>query len=118
MFVDVDGDADLDIWYPGSTYLWARNDGATSTSDVIPSDPNFAYAAWSDEAVGTWVQNFDQNAGGGARIMPTSQETFYTSTLGEGSSPYTPVTLGMWLTIPDGQASGLYETDVLLTMVD
>ncbi|MGH9909053.1 MAG: FG-GAP repeat domain-containing protein, partial [Nitrososphaerales archaeon] len=31
MFADIDGDADLDVWYPGPTYLWARND-LTSTS--------------------------------------------------------------------------------------
>ena len=30
MFADIDGDGDLDIWNPGASYLWERNDGGTT----------------------------------------------------------------------------------------
>lgn len=88
-----------------------------TTSEVLPSNPNFTYAAWSDEAAGTWIQDFSQETGG-SRVMPTSQEAFYTSTVAEGSDDFIPLTIGMWLVIPAGQAAGLYETDVTLTMYD
>ena len=85
--------------------------------DVIPSDPGFIFAAWTDasDPIGGAQGTFHFPTGG---PVPVAQTDFYTSTLGEGADPFTALTLGLYVTVPAGQPSGLYSTDLILTMHD
>lgn len=99
-------------WYLGIQAPEFSN-GAGGT---LASDPGFVVAAWNGDEGGPG------NAGGtflytGA-VPSAMMYDFYASTLAEGTDPYTVVTLGLYITVPAGQAAGLYQTTMTLTMHD
>lgn len=84
-----------------------------SGSNTIASDPGFKFAGWSNEgteqAKGTFAV---------AGPVPATQADLYTSTVGEGADPYVPILLGLYITVPAGQAAGYYTTNLIMTMYD
>ncbi|MDD5680347.1 MAG: hypothetical protein PHI59_03805 [Candidatus Omnitrophica bacterium] len=98
--------------------LSLKADPFTSGATTMASDPAFKFAPWSnagdEQAKGTFVPA----PGGSGAVVPAVATDFYTSTLGEGSDPYIPLVLGLYLTVPTTQASGLYNTNLVLTMYE
>lgn len=86
----------------------------SSGTVTMPSDPGFKCSAWSsvgaEQAQGTFAAF--------PMVVPATQTDFYTSTLAEGSDQYVPITLGLYITVPSTQASGVYATNLVLTMYD
>lgn len=92
-------------------------DPFSNGTDIIPSDPGFKWGAWTDttDPIGGGQGKFPYPDGG---VVPTSPTVFYESTMDEGSDDFTALTLGLWVLVPAGQPSGLYETNLILTMTD
>jgi len=90
-----------------------------SGANTLPSS-GFTFAAWSnadaEQAKGTFI-SFPVPPLPGMPV-PSAQTTFYTSTLAEGSDPFVPVVLGLYISVPASQASGLYSTSLVLTMFE
>lgn len=95
-------------------YMALNANPFASGANTLPSDPNFKCAAWSNADAEQAKGSF--GAYSTAQVVPTVQTNFYTSLLTEGSDPFVPMVLGLYLTIPDGQPVGLYETSLVLTM--
>ena len=98
------------VWHMG-----VQADPFTSTTnDIMPSDPGFKMAAWS------WAEDPDDSAQGTFKyegpIPSTIMYDFYDSTEAEGGDPFVPMTLGLYVNVPSAQASGLYTTDLIITM--
>lgn len=99
------------VWYMGLK----AEPFANGSGDVLASDPGFIAAPWGTpagdpgETQGTFLYT--------GPVPPTSYD-FYRSTIGEGGDPFTAMTLGLYVTVPSAQASGLYSTDLILTMHD
>ena len=114
---------------------WKLKGGAdpfeNASGDIIPStDPGFVMAAWgagefivdpitelpTTEPDPGWAQGTFPYSG------PVPDTTllfdFYESTIGEGNDPFTALTLGLYVWVTDGQASGLYTTDFIITMYE
>jgi len=98
------------VWHMGIEAAEFTN----GTSDTIPSDPGFLMAAW------TWAEDEADEAQGvfcyEGPVPSTSMYDFYDSTLAEGGDPFVPMTLGLYVNVPSAQPSGLYSTDLILTM--
>ncbi len=90
-----------------------------SGGNTLPSS-GFTFAAWSnadaEQAKGTFI-SFPVPPAPGMPV-PSAQTTFYTSTLAEGSDPFVPVVLGLYVSVPASQASGLYTTNLVVTMFE
>lgn len=85
---------------------------------TMPSDPGFKFAPWSNEGAEKAQGTFVPAPGGSGAVVPATQTDFYTSTLAEGSDPFVPMVLGLYITVPTAQASGLYTTNLILTMYE
>ena len=101
------------VWYMD---LSANPFTLTGGVETIPNNPNFTCAAWSNPDDEQAQGSFGDYGIEGGQPVPTNPDTFYTSHADEGSDPMVPLSLGLYLTIPDGQTVGLYETDLILTM--
>lgn len=104
----------------GAIWKLAINANAfTGGANTLPSN-GFTFAAWSNtdaqQAQGTFI-SFPVPPAPGMPV-PSTQTTFYTSTLAEGSDPFVPVVLGLYVSVPASQASGLYSTNLVLTMFE
>lgn len=101
----------------GAIWYMALNANPFSNgTDVLPSDPNFKCAAWSnadDQQAQGEFGSFDDEGG---QVVPAAQTDFYTSTSAEGSDNFVPLVLGLYVTVPESQALGLYQTNLILTM--
>lgn len=99
------------VWYMGIQAPEFSN-GAAS----MPSDPGFKMAAWngdpggSGDAKGSFIY--------AGAVPSTIMYDFYQSTLAEGSDQFTSLALGLYITVPAGQAAGLYQSTMTLTMHD
>ena len=93
---------------------------------ILPSDPNFIQAAWTGPAVDDPLTPDDDESighaaglfGASGPIPSVAPYDIYTSTIGEGGSPFTAITMGVYLSVPGAQASGLYSTDLIITMYE
>lgn len=96
------------VWYMGIQAPQFENE----SGDILPSDPGFVMAAWSnadpEQAQGTFLYI--------GPVPYSMMYDFYESTIEEGGDPFVPMTLGLWIAIPSTQPSGLYSTDMVLTM--
>ncbi len=85
----------------------------TSGSNTIASDPGFKFAGWSNDGAEKAKGTFAASG-----PVPATQTDLYTSTVAEGADPLVPLSLGLYVTVPAGQASGYYTTNLILTMYD
>lgn len=87
------------------------------SGDTLPSDPGFKMAAWTavagdpGQALGTFKWNDKP-------VPSTTMLDFYESTVAEGGDPFTALTLGLYITLPSALPSGLYSTNMVITMHD
>jgi len=92
--------------------------------DILPSDPNFVMASWTDadDPLTPLVDEGAEAAQGtgfyAGPVPSTMAYDFYESTVAEGGDPFVPITVGLYLNIPNAQASGLYSTDLIITMYE
>lgn len=90
----------------------------TSGANTLPSNPNFKCAAWSNAGTEQAKGSFGDFGAEGGKVVPATQTDFYTSLPAEGSDPFVPLVLGLYVTVPGGQASGMYQTNLILTMYE
>lgn len=83
-------------------------------TSVISSDPGFKCAAWVNSGTEAAQGSFAPFP----MVVPAVQTDFYTSTLAEGSDQYVPITLGLYVNVPSAQATGVYTTNLVITMYD
>ena len=57
MFADIDGDGDLDIWNPGQSFLWQRNDGGTTFVGQTTMPGNVGSTANGEGATAADINN-------------------------------------------------------------
>lgn len=99
-------------WYMGLQAAEFQN----GAGDKFASDPGFTMVGWG-APVG------DPGYAGGifvykGAVPSASMYDFYESTVAEGGDPFTSLTLALYIKLPSAQASGLYSTNLILTMHD
>lgn len=97
-------------------YMALNANPFSNSTNTLPSNPNFKCSAWSNADAEQAKGNFGIYDDVGGQVVPAAQDNFYTSTPLEGSDNFVPLVLGLYVTVPTGQASGLYETNLVLTM--
>ena len=98
--------------------LWQVTFGADPLSDGTNMIPNesLIQAGWSNDSPEKATGTFPSNGGPLGAPMPIPGATFYLSGTGEEVDSYVPLNMGLYLTIPVGQAKATYTTDLMLTM--